>query len=92
MKKFVLKNSETRFQNAKTPLSPIFLARTWMDSAQKSLLGGKFFFARYNLLRRLVIFKYLFDALATLSIEILAKFAKFRANFAKLCHFYLAKI
>ena len=49
MKKFVLKNSETRFQkaetrfqkaetrfqNAKTPLSRIFLARTWMDSAQK---------------------------------------------------------
>ena len=51
MKKFVLKNSETRFQkaetrfqnaetrfqNAKTALSRIFFARTWMDSAQKSL-------------------------------------------------------
>ena len=42
MKKFVLKNSETRFQkaetrfqNAKTALSHIFFARTWMDSAQK---------------------------------------------------------
>ena len=49
MKKFVLKNSETRFQkaetrfqnaetrfqNAKTALSRIFFARTWMDSAQK---------------------------------------------------------
>ena len=49
MKKFVLKNSETRFQkaetrfqkaetrfqNAKTPLSRIFLARAWMDCAQK---------------------------------------------------------
>ena len=49
MKKFVLKNSETRFhkaetrfqnaearfQNAKTALSSIFFARTWMDSAQK---------------------------------------------------------
>ena len=51
MKKFVLKNSETgfqkaetrfqnaetRFQNAKTALSHIIFARTWMDSAQKSL-------------------------------------------------------
>ena len=49
MKKFVLKNSETRFQkaetrfqkaetrfqNAQTPLSRIFLARAWMDCAQK---------------------------------------------------------
>ena len=42
MKKFVLKNSETRFQkaetrfqNAKTALSRIFFARTGMDSAQK---------------------------------------------------------
>ena len=49
MKKFVLKNgetrfqkaetrfqkAETRFQNGKTPLSPIFLARTGMDPAQK---------------------------------------------------------
>ena len=49
MKKFVHKNSktrfqkaetrfqnvETRFQNAKTALSRIFFARTWMDSAQK---------------------------------------------------------
>ena len=52
MNKFVLKNSETRFQlaessfqnagtrfqNAKNALSRIFFARTWMDSAQKSLL------------------------------------------------------
>ena len=49
MKKFVLKNSETRFQkaetrfqnaetcfqNANTALSRIFSARTWMDSKQK---------------------------------------------------------
>ena len=49
MKKFVLKNSETRFQkaethfqnaetcfqNAKTALSRIFFARSGMDSAQK---------------------------------------------------------
>ena len=42
MKKFVLKysktrfqNAETRFQNAKTALSRIFFARTGMDSAQK---------------------------------------------------------
>ena len=49
MKKFVLKNgetrfqkaetrfqkAETRFQNAKTAFSRIFFARTWMDSAQK---------------------------------------------------------
>ena len=49
MKKFVLKNSETRFQkaetrfqnaetcfqNAKTALSRIFFARNGMDSAQK---------------------------------------------------------
>ena len=48
MKKFVHKNSEThfqkeetrqnaetRFQNAKTALSRIFFARSWMDSAQK---------------------------------------------------------
>ena len=42
MNKFVLKTSETRFQNAetrfenaKTALSCIFFARTWMDSAQK---------------------------------------------------------
>ena len=38
MKKFVLKNSETRFQNAKTALSRIFFARPGMDFAQKSLL------------------------------------------------------
>ena len=36
MKKSVLKNTETRYQNAITPLSHIFLARTWMDSAQKA--------------------------------------------------------
>ena len=35
MNKFVLKNGETRFQNAKTVLSRIFFARTGMDSAQK---------------------------------------------------------
>ena len=42
MKKFVIKNSETRFQkaetrfqNAKTALSRIFFARNWMDSAHK---------------------------------------------------------
>ena len=49
MKKFVLinsetrfqkaetyfQNAETRFQNAKTALSRIFFARTGMDSAQK---------------------------------------------------------
>ena len=42
MKKFVLKNgetrfqkAETRFQNAKTALSRIFFARTGMDFAQK---------------------------------------------------------
>ena len=48
MKKFVLKNSETRFQkaetrfqnaetrfqNAKTALSRILFARTWMDATQ----------------------------------------------------------
>ena len=52
MKKFVLKNgetrfqkaetrfkkAETRFQNAKTALSRIFFARTGMDSAQISLI------------------------------------------------------
>ena len=51
MKKFVLinsetrfqkaetrfQNAETRFQNAKTALSRIFFARNGMDSAQKSL-------------------------------------------------------
>ena len=51
MKKFVLinsetrfqkaetrfQNAETRFQNAKTALSRIFFARTKMDSTQKSL-------------------------------------------------------
>ena len=49
MNKFVLKNSETRFQkaetrfldaetrfeNAKNPQSHIFVARTWMDVTQK---------------------------------------------------------
>ena len=35
MKKFVRKNVETRFQNAKTTLSRIFFAKTGMDSAQK---------------------------------------------------------
>ena len=49
MKKFVIKNSETRFQkaesrfqnaktrfqNAKTALSRIFFARNWMDSEKK---------------------------------------------------------
>ena len=47
MKKFVLKNSETRFQkaetrfqNAKTALSRIFFARPGMDSAQKKSLYG----------------------------------------------------
>ena len=33
--KLVFKKAETRFQNSKTPLSRIFLARTGMDSAQK---------------------------------------------------------
>ena len=45
MNKFAFKNSktrfqnaETRFENAKTALSRIFfVARTWIDSAQKSL-------------------------------------------------------
>ena len=53
MKKFVLKNgetrfqkaetrfqkAETRFQNAKTALSRIFFARTGMDTAHKKSLG-----------------------------------------------------
>ena len=33
--------AETRSQNAKSPLSRIFLARSWMDSAQKKALGER---------------------------------------------------
>ena len=54
IKKFVLGNSETRFQkaetrfqnaeahfqNAKAASSRIFFARTWMDSAQKNPARG----------------------------------------------------